>query len=111
MTLAAGRLRHRVQIQQQTTMLTSFGEQETVWTMVAEVWAAIEPVSAREFVAASQLQSQVSARIVIRYRDDVRASMRVLHKSKIYVVEGVLSDKDSGIEYLTLPVSEGISDG
>lgn len=108
MTLSAGKLRHRVQIQQQTTMLTSFGEQDTVWTVVADVWAAIEPLSAREFVTANELQSKVSARIIIRYRDGIRASMRIMQKNKVYSIEGVLSDKDSGIEYLTLPVSEGL---
>lgn len=111
MSYAAGLLRHRVQLEQQVTMVSSFGESETVWTHVADVWARVEPLSAREFIAASQTQSKVSARIVIRYREDVKASMRILHRGKVYNIEGVLSDKESGLEYLTLPVSEGVSAG
>ena len=111
MSYAAGKLRHRVEIQQQITTVTSYGEQETIWTHVADVWAAIEPLSGREFIAAGATQSKVVGRIVMRYRDGIRASMRILHKSKTYNVEGVLSDKESGIEYLTLPVSEGVIDG
>lgn len=51
------------------------------------------------------------ARITIRYRQDIDATWRVVHGGKFYNVEGVLADKDSGLEYQTLPVSQGVSDG
>ena len=37
--------------------------------------------------------------------------MRVVHGGKVYNIHGVLPDMRSGLEYLTLPVSEGVSDG
>jgi SPP1 family predicted phage head-tail adaptor len=55
--------------------------------------------------------TKVVARITIRYRENINATMRVVHKGKAYNIEGVLPDPDSGMEYLTLPVSEGVSDG
>lgn len=81
------------------------------WVEVATVWAAIEPLSAREFVAASSIQSQVMARITIRHRQGIEAKMRILHRGQVYNIEGVLSDKVSGFEYLTLPVSTGVNEG
>ena len=37
--------------------------------------------------------------------------MRILHRGKIYNIEGVLPDDESGLQWLTLPYSEGVKDG
>jgi SPP1 family predicted phage head-tail adaptor len=74
------------------------------------VWASIEALSAREFIAAQAEDSKVNTRITIRYRSGINAKMRLYHEAKdvYYNIEGVLSDKDSGLEYLTLPCSSGL---
>ncbi|OJX04580.1 MAG: head-tail adaptor protein [Burkholderiales bacterium 70-64] len=110
--MSAGRLRHRVTIQRRIetrdpiTGATSYG-----WADVATLWGAVEPLSAREFIAAQAAHSQVSARITIRFRDDITAAMRVLHGATAYDIEGVIPDARSGREWLTLPVSTGVRDG
>jgi SPP1 family predicted phage head-tail adaptor len=111
MSIASGSLRHRVRIEELISERDSEGVLQQSWGLVSTVWASIEPLSAREFVASSATQSKVVARIVIRYRSGVKPTMRIAHRGKLYNIEGVLSDKVSGIEYLTLPVSEGVSDG
>jgi SPP1 family predicted phage head-tail adaptor len=75
------------------------------------VWAAVEPLSVREFVSSKSEQSEVTARIVIRYRHDVNGQMRFIQGNKIYNIIAPLPDPDSGREYLTLAVSEGVSKG
>lgn len=110
MSLDAGRLRHLVTIEDQTTTIDSSG-QNTDWTYVARAWAAIEPVSGREFIAAQAENSAVTTRILIRFRDDVRASMRIRHGGKVYNIRGVLPDKESGREYLTLMCEQGANEG
>lgn len=108
MALAAGKLRHRVELQDRvTTQNPNTGEMETAWQTVARVWAEITPLSAREFIAAGAEQSEVRARFTIRRRD-VSASMRILHRGLAYDILGVLPDPESGLEYITLPVSEGV---
>lgn len=110
--MRAGKLRHPITIQRpEYAQDPVTGEMTGSWVEVGRTWASIEPLSAREFIAAAATQSKVSARIVIRYRSGVDASMRVVHRDKIYNIEGVLADISSGLEYLTLPVSEGVSDG
>jgi SPP1 family predicted phage head-tail adaptor len=118
MSLAAGRLRHRVSIKEKTlvTINPDTGEKGYVWIEVALVWAAIEPLSAREFIASQQMDSKVTARIVMRYRAGMHAAMRLDHMvngsiAAIYNPEGFLADPDSGLEYLTVPVSTGVNDG
>lgn len=118
--MRAGTLRHKIRIERYAYLTDddgnviqdpSTGETSQEWQLVAEPWASIEPLSAREFLAAQAAQSKISARIVIRYRDGLDAAMRIVHRSKIYNIEGSLADKNSGLEYLTLPVSEGVGDG
>ena len=108
--LPAGKLRHRVVIEYPLEYQDTTGEVTAIWMPLAEVWAAIEPLSAREFTAAQAEQSKVVARVTVRYRSDITAKMRVWHEYKdlVYNIEGVLSDKDSGLDYLTLAVSEGV---
>ena len=124
MSLEAGRLRHRVRIEQLESLLDSNGDvlQDPVtgaisrdWVEVATVWAAIEPLSAREFIQSQATQSQITARMVIRFLDGLNAAMRLVHVRRdmadvIYNPHGFLADKESGLEYLTIPVSTGVSD-
>ena len=111
--LDAGKLRHRVDIEEQAHVQDmQTGEMVTTWTtFAASIPASIEPLSAREFIQAAAVQSAVTARIVIRYLPGVTPAMRVKHGSALYNIHGVLPDKVTGREYLTLPVSEGLSDG
>lgn len=111
MALAAGKLRHRVTIQKQVQSRTPEGDVKIAWVNHAEVWAEVAPVSVREFIAGQSQQSQVTARIVVRYRDDLDATMRILHRGRIYNPQGWLPDPDSGLEYLTAPCTEGVNDG
>lgn len=113
MAISAGRLRHRIDIQsKQQTQNPVTGEITEAWVAVwKSVPAAIEPLSAREFIAAQAVQSQIVARITIRHRDGLDASMRILHKGKVYNPAGFLADKDSGLEYLTIPVTQGVNQG
>ncbi|WP_206515880.1 phage head closure protein [Xanthomonas arboricola] len=116
--IAAGKLRHRIRIEKQVTARDDDGVQSTTWQPVhaGTLAAAIEPVSAREFIAAGAGQGEVSARITIRYRAGILASMRAVHvrngaDAEIYNIQGALADRESGLEYLTLPVSTGTNDG
>lgn len=106
--LNAGRLRHRITIeapiheQNPTT-----GEVLTSWVPFAQnIAAAIEPLSVREFVAAQSNQSRIDARIVIRFRMGLNATMRIVTADgTIYNPKGFLPDPDSGREYLTIACS------
>lgn len=111
--LDPGELRHRITIQRpKTTQDATTGQTSTVWINVAtDIAAAIKPLSVREFIASQQMQSEISTRIVIRYREGLTADMRILHKTQIYNPQGWLPDPDSGLEYLTAPCSLGANNG
>lgn len=109
--LKAGNLRHSVTLQRkQQTQNPQTGALLTAWVTEAIVWAAVEPLSAREFIAAQAVQSDVSVRITMRYRPGITSAMRLLHDGKTYNITGVLADKGSGREYITLPCAELLHD-
>lgn len=108
----AGKLRHRVEIQAPVNIQDPVtGGITPGWQHLKDVWAEVYPLSAREFVAAQAGQSEISARITIRYRPDLTAKHRIIFRGKVYNIEGVLPDPASGLEYFTLPCSQGVNDG
>lgn len=110
--MQAGKLRHRIELQKPVSAQDPVsGEIVRSWEYVATLWAEVTPLSVREFIAAQASQSEISARIKIRRRTDVTARHRIVFRGQIYNIEGVLPDPESGLEYLTLPCSEGVNDG
>jgi SPP1 family predicted phage head-tail adaptor len=115
-TLAAGRLRHRITIQRPINTQDSSGNTVLDWEDVAtDVPAEIVLPSVRERVAAQQMQSEASGRITIRYRPGMSATMRLIglsgpYDGMIFNPEGWSPDPDSGLEYLTAPCSTGANE-
>lgn len=109
--MRAGQLQHRIEIQRPvSTQDPESGAVETTWELWKRAWAKIENLSVRDSIAAQAVQSEVTARIVIRHLDGMLPTMRIIHRGKIYSIRGVFPDNKSGLEYLTLPVSEGVRD-
>lgn len=90
LSLPAGRLRHRIEIQNYEMTQDDWGQPIYTWTHWADVWASVEPLQGREFLAAMALQSQTTVRIRMRYRPGVTSQMRVLWGGRIYGIESVI---------------------
>jgi SPP1 family predicted phage head-tail adaptor len=112
--MQAGKLRHRVTFQSPSITqdpVTGAAVEDWVTTWDA-VPASVEPLSMKDMIASQAVQSELTARIVIRYRTGVLPTMRILHRSMIYSIEGQpMPDAKSGLEYLTIGVSTGVNDG
>jgi SPP1 family predicted phage head-tail adaptor len=110
--MQAGRLRHRVTIEELLIGQDSDGAVEETWAPIgAPVSAEILPLSGREMLAAAALQSKVATRIVIRYRPNFTPTahpLRVVHRDTVYSIEAVIPDNESGRQWLTLQCSSGV---
>jgi len=110
--MRAGILKHYVALQEHHDVWDPItGDISLIWETMEEVWAEVAPLSGREFIAANATQSEVIARITIRYREDITSDWRILFRDKIYNIEAILPDMLSGLDYLTLPCSQGVNDG
>ena len=105
-------LRHRITIAEPVDIQTpGSGLMRKVWVPIhINVPAEFVPSSVREFIASQSMQSEIIGRFRIRYREGLTAKMRIEFRDKVYNVAGWLADPDSGIDYLTAPVSEGAND-
>jgi SPP1 family predicted phage head-tail adaptor len=115
-SLAAGRLRHRLRLEKRDSDQDSVtGAPSFTWVEVARPWGAVEPLSVKDFINSKAQQSEVTGRIVIRFRDDINPQMRFIQtvrgREKIFKVVGILPDPESGTEFMTIAVSEGVSEG
>ncbi|MGF6932977.1 SPP1 family predicted phage head-tail adaptor [Paraburkholderia sp. UCT70] len=77
--MQAGKLRYRVSIQRPLRIQNDAGEVIVdQWAEIARVWAAIEAISGREYMASSEFRAGITTRIRIRWRSDVDATARVV---------------------------------
>lgn len=112
MSLPAGELRHRIDIDQVVkTQDPNTGATSTSWKPMGRFWARVTPLSGKEIMSASAEHSAATTRIKMRYRDDISATMRVRHRNRMYNIHAVLPDNESGLEWMTLLCSEGLNDG
>lgn len=89
--MKAGSLRHRVVVEQKTATADGYGGSTLAWTTFATVWAAIEPVSGREYFQAQQFQAAVTHKVTIRYLSGINTTMRVKHNSRVFNIHSILN--------------------
>lgn len=110
--MLAHKLRHRVTIQRLDVSFDSnAGAQSETWVdFCKNEPAEIYPLSGREFIAAQAVQAGVSTRFVLRWRDDLTESMRIVHKGKYYNIKSILPDP-SLRRHLTILCDSGVNNG
>jgi SPP1 family predicted phage head-tail adaptor len=106
--MRAGRLRHRVIIQEYSESQGNYGGVTKNWTTFATVWAAIEPARGREFWDSQQVNAEVTGKITIRYLAGVTPKMRVKHGDRYFEILAVINPEEKN-EELQLMVKESVS--
>lgn len=103
-------LRHRITIQYKTVTQDAIGNEIETWHTFATVWAAIEPISGREYFAAAQTNAEVNHRIKIRPLPGVNSEMRAVWDNRIFEIEAVLNIKEKNVE-VHLMCKEAVAGG
>lgn len=98
-SLNPGTLRHRVQLQQESTLPDSFGQPQSTWTTVLTTWARVEAISMREMFQSNQLVSQISHAITMRYQSTVPVApgMRIVFGNHTYKVQAINNIEERNI--------------
>lgn len=89
-----GKMRYRITFQRFTGALGDFGDpllaDDDNWEDEVTLWAAIDPLSGREFYAAEQSQSEVSHKIRCRYRGGLTTAMRIKYGSRKFKIISII---------------------
>ncbi len=111
--MKSGDLNKRIVIQEKTVgspAVDAFGQPSVVWQDLHTVWAAVEPLTGREFWAQQQFQSELTTKFRIRYLTDITTEMRIRYAGKTYMIKSVIDPKEDHIE-LQFMTEEGVRDG
>ena len=108
--MEGGKLNKRITVQRYTGECDAYGDPSygvaASWTDVCAVWADIEPLSSREWMALQQMQGEVTAKVRIRYRSGITSDMRIKHGCRIYQIIGPGVDMGGRGQWLQLYVRE-----
>lgn len=107
----SSRLRRRLTLQQEVQASDGAGGYSKSWQDVAELWGEITSVGTggwRELLAPDQLQSEVTHRILLRYRAGVTTAMRLLFEERAFNIRAII-DRGEIHETLELLVHEGVA--
>jgi SPP1 family predicted phage head-tail adaptor len=76
--MQAGTLRARVAVQEPLEARDDIGGVQQVWLTVAEVWAGIEPLRAKELFEAQSIEARLSHRITLRAYRGLQTRWRLM---------------------------------
>ena len=104
--MQSGKLRNQVTLQKQIKCKDGLGQLVNEWVDVCTVRAEIRDVSGKEYQSSQAEKVQTNCKILIRYRNDITADMRVLCNGTYYDIKAVLEDvKRTRLE---LPCQKGV---
>lgn len=90
MSVPIGEMRHRLALQAPLAEADGGGGATRTWSLVAEVWAAIRPLSGGETVEADAVHGRVSHEIWIRHRAGVVPEMRFVLGARVFEIRAVI---------------------
>jgi SPP1 family predicted phage head-tail adaptor len=93
--MMAGRLRHRIMVEQKTKSRGATGEETVIWSTLVTRWAEIKPMTGKElYAAAIQIEGKITHLIRIRYDAETAAitpNMRVNYGGRYFNIEAALN--------------------
>lgn len=103
--IGAGRRSRRIVIQSLTQTITDSGEVTETATTCATVWAAIEPLSAREEWIAKQSQATTTHKITMLYRPGITHEMQAVYDGRVFRFDSVVN-LDEANRHLMITATE-----
>lgn len=89
--MKAGDLDQRIRVERQQGGFDELGQPlPDTWAHLFDCWAAVEPLTGREYLAAQAAVSEVTARIRMRFRPWMTAQDRVIHNGTTYGIESLV---------------------
>ncbi len=88
--MKAGQLDQRVTVERFSRTEDELGQPIESWAPLFTCWAAVEPLTGREFIAAQAAVSEVKVKIIMRYRPGITPADRVSHNGQVYGIEAVI---------------------
>jgi SPP1 family predicted phage head-tail adaptor len=89
-----GDLRQRITLQQSVKTPDGHKGFTEQWQDLATMWAAVEPLTGREYFSAHQIKAEVTHRVKVRYRTDATTKMRFKLGDRALLIESIIDIKE-----------------
>lgn len=96
--MQAGKLRHRITIEQSDGNTGTGGEEQPNWSTFATLWASIESLSGSESLQGKQMASEISHRVTTRYCAGVTADMRIKFGARVFSIVPPINHDERNIQ-------------
>lgn len=101
MMLQAGKLRHYVEVQEQSSVKSAAGGITDQWTKLFDQFAQVRPVRGREAYIADQLLSELSHVVVMRWSSQssaITVKNRIIYDNRIFQIQNIIDVEERKIE-------------
>src|SRR5260370_37961944 len=94
--LAAGKLRHRIDIVAPSGAQDSMGgTPDTNYKLVKKTWASIEAVTGKDQLAAGAFIETVTHKVTVRYDKSINASQWIFFKGRQFQITAVMNPDET----------------
>ncbi len=104
--MRSGALRHLVKIQTYTKSRDAYGEEIETWEDFFAPHASIEPLIGREYLAAKQVQAEVSHKIRMRYIAGITSTMRIVFGTRIFGIVSIINVQERNREIVIMATED-----
>ena len=70
------------------------------WSEFTTVWAKVEGVSAREYLAAGQMDVSITHRVRMRFLEGLNNKMRIIHRGRTLEIVSILEHDNRSVHEL-----------
>ena len=115
-TARAGDFRRRIKFQTRVLVQdTTSGAQSQSWTDYFTCWAMIEPLTGKEVIAASAVQSGITHTISTRWRTEFAAptvidNLRIIYGTRVFNIHAAINESERN-HVVTILAEEGLNVG
>lgn len=95
---AAGKYKHRVEIQQNTPTKNALNEDVPNWVLYKKVWANVRFETGAEFNRANREGTELKASVRMRQRSDITNTMRIIYKGLVLNIIAPPMPDDMGVD-------------
>lgn len=101
--MRAGKLRHVITLLKQTTEKNKIGEPIKTWKEYTKIWCEFIPLSTNAIITAQAAGNNMTARCIVRCRNDINSGMRIQWRGQTFNIIGMpIMDANTGQDHMTL---------
>lgn len=99
-----GKLNQRITFQKQVDTIDEIGQTVKTWVDFKTTWANVNPTVGKTYYEAKTLNTNMTYKINLRFRNDIDKNMRIKFKDRILDINDIINVNENNIELVIMAV-------